>query len=57
MTIEAEVKNAIRKALFMEINGGELEHIAEIYKPEGQVLVIYQAIKPYLAQYDGDDRG
>ena len=53
MATEAEVKDAIQRALYVEINGGELEHIAEIYKPEGQVLVIYQAIKPYLHGFDG----
>jgi hypothetical protein len=54
MATEDEVKAAIHRALYREVNGGELEHIAVTYKPEGQVLVIYQAIKPYLAQYDGD---
>jgi hypothetical protein len=35
---------ALQKALFVEVNGGEMEHVATVYKPEGQALVLRQAV-------------
>lgn len=36
--------DVIKKALFVEENGGELEPIWQVYKPEGMALVIRQCL-------------
>lgn len=44
---------ALAKALFVEVNGGELEHIATVYKPEGQAIVLRAAVLDALAAQPG----
>lgn len=34
----------VSRGLFVEVNGGELEHIATVYKPEGQARFILHAL-------------
>jgi len=35
---------AIVRCLHREVNGGELEHIATLYTPEGQAIVVLDAL-------------
>jgi len=39
-----EATDVIKRSMFVEVNGGELEPIWDIYKPEGVALVIRQAL-------------
>lgn len=41
---EHAIADALAKALLVEVNGGELEHIATVYKPEGQAIVLCAAV-------------
>jgi hypothetical protein len=42
--VQADLVSAIQKAPLVEVNGGELEHISTVYKPEGQAIVIASAV-------------